>query len=204
MLIGLDFDNTIVSYDVLFHRAAQEKGLIPDGIVESKLAVRDYLRRLDREDEWTELQGYVYGARMADARAYEGVIDFMREARRQGALVAIVSHKTKHPFRGPQYDLHEAARAWVTTQLVGAGLIEAQEVFFELTKEAKLRRVGALGCDYFIDDLPEILSAPAFPATTTGILFDPDYAHAQSGGKLRFTSWGEIAHYFEPLWTASR
>ena len=29
MLIGVDFDNTIVCYDGLFHRVAVEQGLIP-------------------------------------------------------------------------------------------------------------------------------------------------------------------------------
>jgi hypothetical protein len=35
------------------------------------------LRALGKEDVWTELQGYVYGARMAEAEAYPGVLDFM-------------------------------------------------------------------------------------------------------------------------------
>jgi FMN phosphatase YigB (HAD superfamily) len=203
MRIGLDFDNTIVSYDALFHRAARDQALIPEGIAQSKLAVRDYLRQVGREDDWTELQGHVYGARMAEAVAYPGVTEFMREAMRRGAELAIVSHKTRYPFRGPQHDLHEAARAWVDMRLVAAGLIDPQQVFFELTKDAKLQRVAAAACDYFVDDLPEILLAPAFPSQTVGILFDPDGAHAGQDGPLRFTSWSSIARHFGALWTSS-
>src|SRR5262245_43078397 len=44
MLIGVDFDNTIVSYDALFHRIATERDLIPADLPVNKTAVRDHLR----------------------------------------------------------------------------------------------------------------------------------------------------------------
>ena len=31
-VLGIDFDNTIIKYDELFHRIAYEKGLIPQDI----------------------------------------------------------------------------------------------------------------------------------------------------------------------------
>ncbi len=43
MRIGIDFDNTIACYDGVFHKAAIERGLIPDDLDSSKNAVRDYL-----------------------------------------------------------------------------------------------------------------------------------------------------------------
>ena len=55
--LGLDFDNTIVSYDTLFHRVAREMGLISDDVTVSKNAVRDFLRTAGREPEWTAMQG---------------------------------------------------------------------------------------------------------------------------------------------------
>ena len=64
MHIGIDFDNTIVGYDSLFHRAALERGLIPPDLPATKSRVRDHLRRAGREDAWIELQGCVYGARL--------------------------------------------------------------------------------------------------------------------------------------------
>jgi len=42
--IGIDFDNTIVSYDTLFHRVALERGLIPISVPANKISVREYLR----------------------------------------------------------------------------------------------------------------------------------------------------------------
>ena len=43
--IGIDFDNTIVSYDDLFHKIATEQKLIPENFPHSKLLIRDYLRK---------------------------------------------------------------------------------------------------------------------------------------------------------------
>jgi hypothetical protein len=199
-LIGLDFDNTIVSYDALFHQVALERSLIPASLPKSKVVVRDYLRSVDKEDAWTEMQGYVYGARMADAAAYPGATEFMRLARQHGIPLAIVSHKTRYPFLGPRYDLHEAARSWVENKLAAQDLIEVDQVFFELTKDDKIRRVAEIRCDYFIDDLPEILLAPAFPRATAGILFDPESSHTGENASARFESWQDIAAHFEAIW----
>src|SRR5687768_9193602 len=110
MRIGIDFDNTIVSYDALFHKVAREQNLIPEDTPANKVAVRDHLRRIGQEDRWTELQGYVYGARMDEASAYPGAIEFMRACIRAQHVLAVISHKTRFPFLGPQYDLHAAAR----------------------------------------------------------------------------------------------
>jgi hypothetical protein len=76
MIIGLDFDNTIVCYDHIIHSAALERGLIPTHIRVSKNSIRDYLRGQDKDDLWTELQGYVYGPGLKDALPYPGVKEF--------------------------------------------------------------------------------------------------------------------------------
>jgi len=101
MRIGLDFDNTIVNYDRIFHTVALEQGVIPTDLPANKTAVRDYLRSIDQEDRWTEMQGYVYGARMSEAEAYPGALDFIQRAQAAGHTLAIVSHKTKHNYLGP-------------------------------------------------------------------------------------------------------
>lgn len=201
MRIGLDFDNTIVSYDVLFHKVALEQGVIPPDTPANKLAVRDHLRASGREPVWTEMQGTVYGARMDEALAYPGVIEFLQWAGQAGHDLAIISHKTRHPFLGPQYDLHAAARAWVEHHLCVAGqpLIPPAQVFFELTKEAKLARIASFGCDLFLDDLPEILLAPGFPSATRPVLFDPEGHHGADAllAARQVRSWHELAKWLE-------
>lgn len=197
MRIGIDFDNTIVSYDALFHKVAIEAGHVPASVPVSKIAVRDHLRQIGREDDWTEMQGYVYGARMPEAVAYQGAIAFIRSARDEGHDLFIVSHKTRHPFRGEPYDLHAAARQWIETSLRdGAGcLIDPGCIFFEVTKEAKLERATDLGVDYFIDDLPEILTSELFPNRSSPILFDPVNNHALIEGVLSVSSWEQISQH---------
>jgi hypothetical protein len=197
MRVGIDFDNTIVSYDALFHKVAQEQGVIPVDCLPTKLAVRNHLRIAGKEDIWTEMQGLVYGPRMEEASAFPGVFEFLRWARDSGIDVAIISHRTQHPFLGPRYDLHASARRWVASQLIDVDrpLIESEAVFFELTREQKIQRIAAWQCDYFIDDLPEVLWAPSFPSTTVKLLFDPDRTHKATDAGME--DWAGIRRYFE-------
>lgn len=201
MLVGLDFDNTIVCYDRLFHRLALERGLIPETVPATKTAVRDYLRGIGREDDWTEMQGIGYGPRIADAEPFPGAIEFFKACKTAGIRVAIISHKTKHPYIGEKYDLHEAAHTFLTRhgfyRSSDTGL-SPLSVWLELTKQAKLERIGSLGCDVFVDDLPEFLGEAAFPAAARKVLFDPanmygDAALGSVGSPSRLTAWNEIA-----------
>lgn len=195
MLIGVDFDNTIVCYDQIFHRVALERGLIPHDLPESKEAVRDYLRSCDLEDVWIEMQGYVYGARIADASAFMGAMEFLGICESLGLPVRIISHRTRYPFAGEQYDLHRAAYTWLEAKGL-VGNYGPQRVFFELTKQDKLMRISAVGCTHFIDDLPEFLAEPEFPTGVQRILFDPSDKHTKESRFLRAKSWQEIADIF--------
>ena len=195
--VGLDFDNTIVCYDGIFHRVAVEWGEIPSQTPPSKEHIRDLLRSRGREERWTEIQGYVYGPGMEEAKPFPGVIDFVSRCRRSGAEVSIISHRTRLPYRGPRYDLHEAARAWLGSM----GLIDSDlgvapgDVYFELTKAAKLQRIAACRCTHFVDDLPEFLAEPAFPAQTRRILFDSHNLARpalEEGGIQCARSWEEV------------
>ena len=174
MRIGVDFDNTIVCYDALFPRVARELGLAANA--ETKAGVREELQRARRENDWTELQGRVYGERMAEAEPFPGVIEFFKACREAGWEVAIVSHKTRQPVLGKPCDLHAAALRWLEERgffdPAGAALPRSA-VFFELTRADKLARITALGCTHFIDDLPEVFAEAAFPKIGR-ILFDPN------------------------------
>ena len=203
MRIGVDFDNTIVSYDALFHRVAVERGVVPATLPPTKLSVREHLRKTGRESLWTEMQGYVYGARMDEAVPYPGVTDFLEWAQARGVDLAIISHKTRRPVVGHPYDLHAAARGWVRKFLIEIErpLIDPADVYFEPTKQEKLARIAALDVDCFIDDLPEILLAAEFPARAAGLLFDSDGGFAGDARLRAFRSWPELKRHIESLWT---
>jgi hypothetical protein len=174
MRIGIDFDNTIVCYDGAFHAAALEEGLISSAVAINKNAVRDHLRRNGQEEDWIRLQGLVYGKRMELASPFVGAFEVMRDMVAKGFEVAIISHKTRHPYRGPAYDLHLAAREWLDQKgFFGQVGLSREAVFFELTKAEKISRIAQQRCTHFIDDLPEILADQQFPADTKPLLFDP-------------------------------
>jgi len=204
MHIGLDFDNTIVSYDALFHTVALEGGWITAEVPVSKVSVRDHLRSIGKETLWTEMQGYVYGARMDEAVAYPGVLDCLHWTRAQGIVVSIVSHKTRHPFLGEQFDLHLAAKRWIELYLKDAKgpMVKPGQVYFEVTKESKVKRIAEIGCTVYVDDLPEILQADGFPQSTYKILFDPDVHHLNQG-LPRSSNWGEVQQKFESQWATA-
>ncbi len=196
MIIGLDFDNTLVCYDGLFHRAAVDRGLIPADTPSEKEAVRNELRAADREDAWTELQGLVYGHEIQAARPFPGAAAFLRECAEREIVVCIVSHRTRQPFAGPPLDMHRAAREWLDARewfTQGPFGLAADRVYFEETKDAKLDRIATLGCGVFVDDLPELLHEPGFPQAAKRILFDPHATGADVTGLLRAGSWPAVS-----------
>lgn len=194
-MIGVDFDNTIVCYDDVFGRVAIERGLVPATAASSKTAVRDHLRAIGQEDRWTELQGIIYGPRMMDAPMFPGVAEFFARCRKSAVPVAIISHRTRFPYLGERHDLHAAARGFLVRHgFHNEGVIGLPEdrVFFEETKEKKLARIATAGCTAFIDDLPEILADPRFPAGVRRILFDPGRLHGPSVGIETAASWADV------------
>ena len=187
MRVGIDFDNTIICYDTVFNKTGVEKGLLPEGLLEGKGYVKDYLIKVGKEDEWTRLQGYVYGTKLQEAELYVGVKSFLKFCRQHGVECFIISHKTKHPYSGGKYDLHRAASDWIQDQ--GFNI----DYFFELTKEDKIERINTLNCTHFIDDLPEFLALSGFDEKIEKVLFDPLRKYEQLDYAYHYTSsWDEI------------
>jgi len=177
MIVGLDFDNTIVCYDSLFHKVSVEQGLISQDFPINKIKIRDHLRSINKEDVWTEMQGYVYGYRMQEAEAFPFLLEFIDNLIENGHQIVVISHKTKYPFIGEKYDLHKAAKFWLYKNLItnkGNSQFTLNNCFFEKTKDQKVLKITEQDCDLYIDDLPEILENPLFPEKCLRILFDPE------------------------------
>lgn len=196
MIIGLDFDNTIVSYDSLFHKVSVEQNLINESFEINKIKIRDYLRSVNKEDAWTEMQGYVYGKRMEEAEPFPYIKDFFLKVIDLGHKIFIISHKTKYPFLGAKYDLHEAAKNWIKKNLVRDGISEftIQNCYFEPTKDDKVKKIKEMNCDFYVDDLPEILENKYFPDNCNKILFDPENNYQENSYKniTIKKSWDQI------------
>jgi hypothetical protein len=196
--IGIDLDNTIVCYDDLFVALARRRGLIGNGSRPGRIALRDELRAGGREHIWTELQGEAYGEHMQAAPPFSGALDFVRDCGWRGISVFIVSHRTRQPYRGTSSDLHAAAHRWLERQgFAGPAGVAGERIYLEITREEKMRRIGTLRCTHFIDDLADVLTDPAFPATTVPILFDP-HDIATASPLRRLHSWARAMHAIMP------
>jgi len=196
--LGLDFDNTLIRYDGLFHALAIEQKLISPDLKADKTVIRDHLRAIGRDEDFTLLQGEVYGSRISGAEAAPGMMRALVRLQALGVELVIVSHKTATPFKGPAYDLHAAARDWLRLQGFfspeGLGWSHEQ-VFFEPTKERKAQRIIDLGCTHYVDDLPEILAM--LPETIERILYAPTGASAWGDGAV-MTTWDEVEALVTP------
>ena len=201
LVLGVDFDNTIVSYDALFHKVALEQGLVPSDVEPSKTAVKRFLCDAGQEPLWTRLQGEVYGPKMHESLPYPGVKAFFRVCRENAIPVCIISHKTRFPYLGEPFDLHQAAKNWLESHSFydeeGAGLAEDQ-VFFELTREAKVARIASCRCTHYIDDLAEVLLHPDFPSNTERLLFSPGSVPPLTEGLAAVDHWTTIARLLLP------
>jgi hypothetical protein len=193
MVLGIDFDNTIIKYDELFHKIAFEKGLISQELPKQKNAVRDYLRETGVEDEWTIIQGEVYGERIKEAVPFSGMLETLQKLNAKQIPINIVSHKTREPYLGPKRDLHAAALSWLKLNGIidAEGLsVKANQVFFEVTKEAKINRIVQIGCTHYVDDLPEILEM--IPDGINKILFSPNGEEIINSSWTVIRSWNDL------------
>ena len=183
MNIGIDFDNTIASYDKLFHEVALDEDYIDrswDGSGKTKL--RNYLRsQPDGEKTWMKLQGLVYGKYMHCAEMMPGVANFILSCKLRNHKVFIVSHKTEYGhYDLERIPLRKEALKWMKSnrffdpEYFG---IDKKNVFFAETREEKVEKIAHLKCNWFIDDLPDVFKENHFPSKTKKILFgfsDPE------------------------------
>jgi hypothetical protein len=200
-IVGIDFDNTLVSYDALIHAAALERGLISGATDALKRAVRDEIRRLpDGEIEWQRLQALVYGPLMPHARLIEDARTFVRGCHDRGISVYVISHKTEYAaYDDTRTNLRTAALEWMRANRFfdadGLGL-RPEHVFFEGSRDAKIARIIALRCTHFIDDLEEVFREPSFPSDVEKLLYAPDAAPAAAGSVRVMPAWSAIRDYF--------
>lgn len=199
MRVGIDLDNTLICYDQAFARVGKEEGLLPVSFDGNKAAVKRALLA-ERPDGflWERLQGLVYGRRIDAAELFGGVAAFLVACRGQGVEVAVVSHKTERAHHDPHHtDLRGAALRWMESNRFfdsgGLGLDRAR-VYFEGTRDDKVRRIRSLACDVFIDDLAEVLAHADMPPACRRILFgnEPHEAFEQ------YSSWDEVRHALFP------
>lgn len=200
MIIGLDFDNTIVEYTPLFRSLAIEKGWLESSSpAQSKKEVRDSVRLLpDGEMKWRDLQAAIYGPRILEATPFDGVKRFFVSCVKSGLEIQVVSHKTE--YAANDFDktcsLREMALKWFEAN----GFFDTDHgltrdrVYFADTRQEKVAKVGELGCVVFVDDLIETFMEEGFPQDVKRILF--------TTGDVEFddsiaADWSEVSRLVE-------
>ena len=205
--IGIDFDNTILSYDELFYKEALKAKLIAVNVPKNKTAVRDAIRKLPQgNDLWTRLQAEVYGNKMlTGATLAAGVEDFFAWSFIQGITIHIISHKTQFPALGPKYDLRQTALRWLSDAgffKIDAQKFRASHVHFADTLEQKFDLIRKYRCAYFVDDLHELLTHQDFPVAVKKIWYLPQKTAKILKKKSNTTDliimrcWQDIQKYF--------
>ena len=196
MLIGIDFDNTIVNYGDVFRSTAAAWGLISPASKVTREEIRDRLNSRGQASDFTRLQGYVYGPGVLQSVPYTGFKQFVLGARLNGHEVFVASHKTRFPIEGPRYDLRSYARQFLLRHgLLGTHAIANNDIHFEPSLEQKMKRIQSHAPDVFIDDLPQVLTRSDFPGRTQAILFDPEGQHAELSKRaiVHANDWDQIS-----------
>ena len=90
IILGVDFDNTIISYDRLIKDIAISRGLIPNTI-SGKRDIRNALRLLpDGEHIWQTIQAEIYGPEINRADLIDGVAEFFLLCKQLNIVVFII------------------------------------------------------------------------------------------------------------------
>ena len=74
-------------------------------------------------------------------------------------------------------------------------------MFFEETRDAKLRRIATEGCALFVDDLEEVFAEPAFPGSVERWLYVTDSRTVPAADVTVFSDWSDVARRVQELRT---
>ena len=206
-IVGIDLDNTIINYNDAFKYTAIKLNLLSkewvksnllsaNGISPKNLIKKHILSQKGGQYNWESLQGQVYGNFIQRAQIFSGVANFLLHCYSRGIKVFVISHKTKFGhYDKYKTSLREAAVNFLEQNnlLSGAYGLSKNSIFFFDTREDKVRKIAELGCNYFIDDLPEVFLEPNFPKKTEKITFNPQ---GQFSYENSFNTWHEINKYF--------
>ncbi|VFM96608.1 MAG: hypothetical protein BECKG1743D_GA0114223_103292 [Candidatus Kentron sp. G] len=205
MKIGVDLDNTLIDYDEAFPTGARRLGLVPIHWRGTKKQLKDHLCSRDGgEGQWQRLQGQVYGRWIGQARLFDGVYRFLWRCRERRIPVEVVSHKTEYGHQDAnRVPLRTAAVDFLSGYGIHIGKGQLlRRIHFSDTRDEKIRTIAQRGYDWFIDDLPQILTGHRLPSGLGRILFDAGSRYRDHPAAVQiYRSWAEIGHRLLGGWT---
>ncbi len=195
MIYGFDFDNTIIDYQDIFFKVALHEKLVPKSLNKDKNSVKSFLNAKGLANEFTRIQGLVYGEKIQLANPTSGIVEFLLNLKKQSSnKLIIISHKTQYPYIGKKVNLRDSARKWIKNKLKSNNedLFDQENIYFESSIEEKINRIKKLNCQYFFDDLPTIINK--LPLGIKSVLYDPNNSFEGCCEK-RITKWNEFSEY---------
>lgn len=199
MIIGIDFDNTIIDYNNLFYEAGLSLGVLPDNADCNKKIIREYLIRKGREPDWIKIQGLVYGKYIRTAKIMGGFSSFSDHCYGMGWKIFIISHKTRDSIAGEKFNLHNSALIWLEKNRIygtdSRGAVDG--IFFESTLYEKVCRINQLGCNIMIDDQAEVLLHTDLSRDIIKILYDPMAKNPLNREYFTACRWDQICGIIE-------
>lgn len=204
--IGIDLDNTIIDYDLVFGSVGIKLGLLPEKMSSSsKSTVKLYLcsNHVDGEKAWMRLQGQVYGRYIALATLKPGFLEALSFMESLGCRVSIVSHKTEYGhFDETKTNLHLAAISWLKERDIlfhVAGITE-NDVYFAATLDEKVEKISTLKCDLFVDDLPAVLLHSSFPKDVAKVYYRQRDTRLKNETIMQYKDWHQITSLVIKSW----
>jgi hypothetical protein len=191
-IIGIDLDNTIAIYDKLFRNQANLLN-VPFKF-KSKKEIADYLRDIDSEEEWTKLQGLIYGPLMEYAEVADGFLDTLKKLIDDNFEIIIISHRTQYSQYDGLYNLHYFANKWIEKNIISKiGKNKIKNIIFAETIDSKVNYISIENITYFIDDLPKVLNHINFPKTVKKILYSNE--KVSENYFLQSNNWIELINF---------
>ena len=191
MIVGIDLDNTIINYQNSFKQIAKSENIkINKNLIKEKLKTIIEQRS---KDQWTIIQGEVYGKKINRAKLFKDFKKFFNFAINNKIRLVIISHKTKFPILGEKKNLHDLAKKFLKRKINNNYFKENKNLFFETSLEKKINRIRNEECDFFIDDLKKIFTNYKFPLYTEGLLYNSN----KDENLKNFSNWKEIIFFFK-------
>jgi hypothetical protein len=177
---GFDLDNTLIDYSAAVEEYCRIKTLTPCTNIGM---LREQLRKNNLSDyDWQLAQGWLYTEGLQFAQAGLGSVELCGYLIQEGYKLYIVSHKTSHtPDFCGTIALHGLANNWIKKSVIANYFKEKEQIYYEPTRELKVKKIRELALSYFVDDLEEVFKESEFPVNTKSFLI---YKNRTQIGKI--------------------
>jgi hypothetical protein len=169
--IGIDLDNTIISYNNIINLLAKKKYKL-NKEKNNKVLIKKEIIKKYGEVEWTKFQSLLYGENLKFAEVFYNFKKNISKIKNDYEIY-IISHKTKYPYIGKKINLIYESKKFIKINKISYcknEIIKKENIYFENTIENKIKRIKKLKINYFIDDLEGILNK--LPNNINKIIFN--------------------------------